>query len=247
VALSLLEHFIERTGDTDGVRALLERAFLAASDRDISGAGTMGAYVWKEAGTRLASTGSTKVVAAATCEMVLRSTSTLPRDELGEVLLACATVDAAATWEVVQRLLESPKVDAEVLDYLLLRSGTSSRLPQEAIEAWVGRDRGRALRVVAFVSLHGESIPPLARTLLSRFGPESPAADHLLADLLSPPRAVDSLAAFTAAQLERVTAWRGDADRHVADFAKRAEDALTVALAQHRAQEERQRRRRTGS
>jgi len=245
VALDSIEHHLPKDGVPPCFRAVLLRAFERASMLDISGTGHF-AYVWQQAALRLVAAGVVLEVAQSAVNAIVRRPEELPRDEVSEVVVACARADGNATWIALRRGFESD-VPADVLAHGIKFWNVSSALPADEIAAWMGTNKQRSLRAVELVSMHGPDLAPLAREILRRFGPESDAAEVLMSDLLTTPRAVSSLATFSASQLERVRPWLNDPAIAVREFAERALALLGVSRDQYAAHEESERRQRSGT
>jgi hypothetical protein len=164
--------------------------------------------------------------------------------EAWSLLQTCAEQDPAATWAEVSPRLEANDRKALSFAMGLASHGITRHLSTPDVLAWVGHNSARAYLVAQMVSMHdGPELPPLARELVIRFGPDAPCARVLAAHVHSTPGMVASLADFTGRQLERARRWREDAHPHVRVWVDQVLSTLERSYDLHAADEEYERRR----
>jgi len=220
---------------------LLTRAMAALSNSLLEG---MTAYQWKRAALLLLDAGEVSRALDFAGRALRPERGYRTPEEPWAIFGKCAERDPGAVWRALAPRLSGDPRDAAALASALSGTSVPARLPVSKVMAWVGRDGDRALRVARMVSMHqGDPLPELARALVARFGPDSPCARVLAADVRATPHMVASLAAFSAAQARRAAEWAADPDPRVRVWASRLKESLMKSSEAYAADEEYETRR----
>lgn len=125
------------------------------------------------------------------------------------------------------------------LPWQLARDRLLAHVPETAVLNWVGQDRRRASIVASMTNPHGESLDPIARELLIRFGADGEVASRLQSRALSTPGMVaGGLAKFERRQRENAKAWQRDISPAVRSWAQKIEAILAERVDEHDARME---------
>jgi len=155
-----------------------------------------------------------------------------------DVLVRVAELSPEKAWAAVARVLErrDPLAGKVLLAFQFARR--TVRLPPTDVLAWVGEDEQRARMVAGLIRPYGETLAPLLRALILRFGAHGSVAEVIENRLLSPDGAVSSLAEHDATQLAHARGWLDDPEPVVRRFAQRLVESLERSHDEHSAWEE---------
>lgn len=120
------------------------------------------------------------------------------------------------------------------LPWQLANDRLLAHVPESTVLDWVGHDHQRASIVASMTNPHGESLDPIARELLIRFGVEGDVASRLRSRALSTPGVVvGGLVKFERRQRDNAKAWQRDASLPVRIWAQRIEAILSERVDEH--------------
>lgn len=183
-------------------RDLLERALRAMAARTFSG---HVAWTFHRCGLRLLDDGREAAVSEAVVEASTHET--LPGDGVWDLFEACAQRCPKALWRAMEPLLSTPTPPGGRLSLRLSFRTVVSRLPVETMMMWAGDVERRARTLASMLRFDEETLPALARALITNFGATSSVGRLLAARMFSTPRVVQSFADFYAARRAAVLSW----------------------------------------
>ena len=173
--------------------------------------------VWERGCKLLLTRGHTEAAVDAAV-VLIKSTEQYGSDkEAWKVLLEAAP---EIVWRALALIIEPRDTDWYRVVLEAETHKLVSHIPPEVIMEWVGEDKGRSLIVALLCPAHEHPLNELARQLIIRFGPNSPAAWELAARAHSTPGVVSSMSGFAKTQLEHAQAWAEDPDTQVAEWGK---------------------------
>jgi hypothetical protein len=129
--------------------------------------------------------------------------------------------------------------ESSSLPWQLANDRLLDHVPESTVLDWVGHDHRRASIAASMTNPHDESLDPIARELLVRFGAEGDVASRLQSRALSTPGVVSGgLVKFERRQRDNAKAWQRDTSLAVRIWAKRIETNLTERVDEHDARVE---------
>jgi hypothetical protein len=120
------------------------------------------------------------------------------------------------------------------LPWQLANDRLLAHIPESVVLDWVGHDHQRASIVASMTNPHGESLDPIARELLIRFGVDGDVASRLRSRAFSTPGVVvGGLVKFERRQRDNAKVWQRDTALPVRIWAQRIEAILTERVDEH--------------
>ena len=230
VAVGLPDEKVHEIQDEFG--SLLVRA----SERSPS---QMEIYTWEQ-GVRLALRTGGQESAVKACVGLIKASEHYGEDDRAwKILGEIADDDPVAVWAAIKGLLEEGGENAFMMALEARSKELFLKLPADLVLEWVGDDTKRSVWVATMCKAHSSELSEIARHLIVKFGPNSPAANELAARAHSSDGVVmGSLTVAIRQQLEYATNWAKDKDPRVAEWGTRLVEELTESVDAHEAWEE---------
>lgn len=238
-ALELMVGLIKKSS----VRAAqLKGLLLQATERLSEGTvWPMTEHYWQKAAAILVDHGEAHRVAELAVKVISQREG---RSDHGwKALRLVSNQDPSAAWSALAATLQKRDrhSGALLLEFKFNRQGNLP-LPSEEVLEWVADDEQMGRMAAALIRPHDETLHPILRGLVLRFGANSSVAKTILAGVHSTNGLVASLAAHDAAQLRHARGWLDDKEPEIARFAERLITSLEGSHSEHAALEEIERR-----
>ncbi|MGB6837484.1 MAG: hypothetical protein WBF66_07255 [Dehalococcoidia bacterium] len=221
--------------------ALLEQLVQSLAPHNLS---AMAADIWQRGCSLLVRRGRLEAALQAALSAIASAEHYGVDREAWQIVSEVLAVDPGAAWSSITSLLEEHPEVSYRIGLELRGSEILSQIPADGVLEWVGQDASRSVLVALICEVHSAPLSDVARRLIERFGPESPAAHELSARAHSTPGVVSSIAGFARSQLENARAWAEDPSPPVAEWGRRMVEELQASYDYHAADEEFEQRQR---
>ncbi|MCF7634636.1 MAG: hypothetical protein LLF82_000100 [Dehalococcoides mccartyi] len=178
----------------------------------------MNDYVWEQACRLGLKRGGVKEIVEAAVSFIGATEDFGSDEHAWVVLMEAAKLDIIEVWKSIMPLIEAR--DSKSYRILLEshRYALISQVPVNTVMEWIGSDKRRSIIAADMCSAHEKPLNEIARTLIMKFGADSPAAHVLASRAHSTPGVVSSIAGFAKSQLDNARNWSEDSAPEVAKW-----------------------------